>query len=323
MKVTSLKRLWTFLSVFGPAPAGKAAEGPKSLEPAERGMFDDPEGEPAGEEPRAELEQEEEPEGEPEEEAPEADEPEGDEAEQPEANADEDEDEDETPDEDEDEEDDTALTLQRSWETRLEAEARTNPEGPPRLQLGAVKVREAARKRFAELQEEGADKDPEAIFEIAMDAALQVVGAYHDDVAHPAGDRVEKSLRNVQVGRTLSSFRKAAGANLTEALEQKMGAKYTELVQKYGWRRADTVPLKDLFRMVGGRMKKGAKAAPEAAPEAKARLQKKEALGAASGPRALGRTRPDGGAAPAKKEDRALREFSQDVRTSKPFFSFG
>ncbi len=313
-----LSSLWSVLSTMGPAPA-KAPEGPKSLEPGERGMFEDPEGEPEAPQEEPEEEPEETPEEEPEE-TPRAEREE----------SDEDEDEEEAPAEEDadEEEDDTALSLRESWETRLEADARANPEAAPRLNLGQTGLREAARKKFEELREKDPDGkfDADAMFEVALDAALQVVGSYHDGVAAPAGDRVEKGLRNVQVGRTLTSFRKEAGERLTEGVERKMADLYQGFATKYGWRRADKVPLKTLFRMAGGSLKggkAGTKPAAKAGDEDTATSQKRAALGAAGGPRALGRTRPEGGAGPARKEDRALREHHNDARDRSPFFTLG
>lgn len=349
--MTIFQRWWTVLSVLGPtappAKGAKAETGPKSLEPSERGMFDDPEGEePAGDEAEAEGDETRsqaddagaepdgnEPEGdEPEGDAPEGDEPEGEEprAERTEED-DPDADEPEAEDDDEDE-DDTALSLRASYETRLEADAKANPDQRPRLKsVGAIALRAEARKRFDEIRsrqvgenEDAGKHDAEAMAEVALDIALQVVGAYHDDVAAPTGDRVEKGLRNVQVGRTLNEFRRKMGDRLPEKVEQRMAAIYLELAGKYGWRRADSVPLKALFRMAGGSFKKPAAEKPAGEPKGddKANRQKRAALGAAAaGPRALGRTRPEGGE--RRKEDRALREFAEDNRARAPFFTLG
>lgn len=355
--MTLLNRLWSFLTAFGPAPAGNGAateSGPKSLEASDRGMFDadeddaderDERDEPqdggkggrersdaGGERDERDEPDERDEDREGEEDAD--DEQDGARSERTEEDEDDDADRADESDEDDDgEEDDTALSLRESWEARLEADARANPEAPPRLASQNWGLREAARKRFAELRDkEGGEDgkfDAEAMFEVALDAALQVVGSYHDGVAAPAGDRTEKSLRNVQVGRALTAFRKTMGERLTEGVEQKMATLYGEFAQKFGWRRADKVPLKTLFRMAGGSLK-GKAAAAGKKPSGKgadegedtANRQKRAALGAAGGPRALGRTTPEGGGS-RRKEDRALRDFHEDVRARSPFFTLG
>ena len=335
--MTIPKRLWLLLTALGPAPAKTAEGGPKSLEASDRGMFDgdgdEPDAdEPEGDDPKGERDEPDadEPEGdEPDADEPEGDEPEGDEPDGARAKKDDDDDDDDAdePDEDEEpEEDDTALSLRESWEGRLEADARANPEAAPRLASSNWGLREQAKKRFEELREKDADGkfDADAMFEVALDAALQVVGSYHDGVAAPSGDRIEKGLRNVQVGRSLTSFRKEAGERLTSGVEQKMADLYQGFATKFGWRRADKVPLKTLFRMAGGSLKgKAAAKSSGKEPEADdtATRQKRAALGAAAGPRALGRTRAEDGAGKPRKEDRALREFSSDARARAPFFT--
>lgn len=352
--MTILKRMRALLTILGPAPAkppAKPAEKP-TLRDGDRAMFDDPDGEPTGDEPLDEDPQgaaDDEPAGDPEAgdeggDEPAGDEPEGDEdgedardtrSEDEDADgedADDDADEDEDPEGDEDGEDDDAddasTALRASWETRLDASARASGDTRPRLNLSRVTLRDEAKRKFNELREKGTDgeHDAEAIFEVAMDAAFQVLGAYHDDVARPTSEHVEKNLRNVQVGRTLNAFRKQMGASLTPAVEKKMAALYTQWAGKYGWRETDKVPLRDLFRMAGGRKAKAAPAGKPGAkdPAAAAKAQKREALGAAAaGPRALGRTRPEGGSRTPAKEDKALREVAEHNRSNRPFFVLG
>lgn len=323
-----LNRLWSLLSVFGPAPAadagkGDAKAGVSETRQMDRGPFDSDEPDEAEEPEAEESETEEEPEAEGDEQ-PADDEPEEDaegEEEQPEAAADEEDGEDEEDDEGEDadeEDDDTALSLRESWETRLAAEA---APAAPRIDVDRAALREEARKRFAELRDKGenGEHDAEAMFEVALDAALQVVGSYHHGIAAPTSERVDKTLRNVQVSRSLASFRREVGERLTPAIEQKMAEVYTDFAQKHGWRKADKVPLKHLFRMAGGRMKGSPKKSAEAKPaDDTAKKQKREALAAAGAPRSLGRTRPEGKKAP---KDRALVEFAHEVRERRPFFS--
>lgn len=317
-----LSSLFDLLSTFGPtAPAApKAESGPKSLEASDRGMFDDPEGDPevAGAEPE-EPETPEEPQAE----APE--EPEGEQDEEPQASAEEsDEDEPEATEEpeDEDEDDDVALTLRTATEARLDANARANPQTGARISIDKIRLRDDAKKRFQEIvdKDDEGKMDAEGIFEIAMDAALQTLSAYHQEVASPSGEKVSKEVRQIRVGRTLNAWKKQMGERLTTEVETKMGSIYKEFAEKYGWREADTIPLKTLYRMAGGRGKGAAKAAPAADP---AKAQKAEALGAAAKPRTIGRTTPEKGAEGPKKEDRALREFAQDARARRPFFTLG
>ena len=349
--MTILKRIRALLTTMGPAPAKpapKAGEKP-SLPEGDRAMFDDPDGEPAGDEPIDEDPQGDagdDPAGDPEagdeggEDPADGDEPDGEEDPDARDTRAEDEDADEETDGDEDGEDedseeedgedadDASTALRTSWETRLEAAARGAGDSRPRLNLSRVTLREDAKKKFDELRAKGADgeHDAEAIFEVAMDAAFQVLGAYHDDVAKPSTEHVEKNLRNVQVGRTLNAFRKQMGASLTPAVEKRMAALYTAWAGKYGWRETDKVPLHDLFRMAGGRKVKATAAGKAGSkdPAAAAKAQKREALGAAAaGPRALGRTRPEGGSRPPAKEDKALREVAEQNRSNRPFFVLG
>lgn len=341
-----VRRLWPTLSVMGPAPAAPKKDGPASLESSDRGMFDDPDGADAAgdEDPEAGSEDGEEPQGD--EDGDDADaEPDGDgedardtRAEDEDVETDDDEEEPADGEDDDDGEgedgadagdDDAATALRASWESRLDVAARTAGDDRPRLNISRLSLTADARKKFDELRagDEDGKKDADAIFEVAMDACLQVLGTYHDDVAKPAGQRVEAKVRNIQVGRRLAEFRKSVGAALTPKVEKRMADVYQAWAQKYGWRAVDDVPLADLFRMAGGRKAKAKPAAgkkPAADPAERAREQKRAALGAAGGPRALGRTRPEGGgAAPKGKEDRALREFAQDVRGRTPFFTLG
>jgi hypothetical protein len=225
------------------------------------------------------------------------------------------------------------LSLRRTWEQTLEQAATSARQDRPVLQgIDRLKLSEKARERFEKAREadkEGAN-DGEAIFEVAVDAVLQTLGAYHDQIAAPAGERVEKNLRNVSVGRTLSSFRKEMGERLNPAIEKRMAALYLEWADKHGWRAADKVPLADLYRIAGGSTKK-----PKAKASAKGKRkdddrrerqdrEKREAAGIGRGPRRLGRTSPDGsGKGKPSREDAPLHEFAQDVRGRKPFFMLG
>lgn len=349
--MTIFRRLWSLLSVLGPAPATKS---PPTLESGDRGVFDPPadeaddedsevggdgdEGEDVGAD-RSEADET--ADGETADDGAadgdgSSDEDEGDE--QTTAQGDDDAgdgDGDETAGEGEDdadpetgvpESDDGARSLFSSWETRLAAAARESGDQRPRISLGGLGLSESARKKFDELRakDEDGKHDAEAIFEVAVDAVLQTLGRYHDEVAGKRFETIDKSVRNIEVGRKLTAFRKEY--ELTKAVERRMASAYLHLADKYGWRHADSVPLKDLYRMAGGKRaaKPDAKrAAAKPDPEARAREQKRATLGKAAGPRATGRHAPDGAGGKKPSRDAALDDFAADARSRGSFFQLG
>lgn len=348
-----IRRLLAVLSTMGPAPAGGGAaatdrgardEGVGETRDGDHGIFGDDADEP-GEGDADEEEAQEGARGESEEEAGEEESDEDDDAgEETDEDDDgagdgtdadasaEDEDEEEAGEEDEDADEDDdyepsdgAVALKESWNARLQSAAKGRGDERPRIDLSKVSLREEAKKRFADLRDadENGAKDPEAMFEIALDATLQVLGLYHDGVAKPRAEKVDQSIRNATVGRSLATFRRKMGERLTPAVEQRMADLYKGFASEHGWREADSVPLKDLFRMAGGSFKKpaGKPGKGAAKPGDKAERQKRGALGAASGPKALGRTRPDGDAG-RPKVDKVLQETHRDNRGRAPFFSF-
>ena len=330
-----LRRLWSLLTSIGPAPAGgKGSGAAPTLEEGARGPFDDPDGGDGGEaEPAAddrdEGDGEADPEGRQDDEPPAGDNDDeagdDDSGDEDDDSADADADADaEDEDEDEDEDDDAGMALRSSWEARLATASATRGDERPRIPLNGVRLGDEARKRFDEARKaEDGEKDADAIFEIAMDAVLQTLGVYHDNVAKPKHETAEKSIRNVQVGSRLNTFRKAVGDSLTPKIERKMAEVYQEFAAKHGWREADAVPLTDLFRMAGGRMPKKGKKPAAQKPEDKAARAKAAALGAARGPRALGGgNHPNArGGKPKDPEERALASFRETVRDSSDFFT--
>jgi hypothetical protein len=324
--VNLLKAFWTLLTVLGPAPVKPppAEAGPSSG----HGMFDAPDGDEDEAEaaPEATADEEadagEEPEAVEPEEAAEAADEDADEDEDEEEEAEETEDEDE--DEDEEEDDDAAIALRASHRARLQASAGQYAPATPRIALDSVKIRDAARKRFAELQgDESGKSDADAIAEIVKDVAIQILGSYHDGFTAPAVDRMEKAARNAQVGGALASFRKDVGEALTPAIEKRMAKEYLDFAETHGWRAADSIPLRDLFRMAGGKVAgKRGKVSGAAKAEAKARKQKEAALAAASGPRPIGRTTPKGERKP-KGDDKVRAETARSLIAQRPFFQMG
>lgn len=339
-----LHSLWILLTCLGPAPVKEATS--EAGAPSGRGMFDAPDDDDDGDDDaaRSEVEEEEVEDLDDDQDADDDaddqdddqdadDQDDAEESEEDEDLEDDDEEEDDEEEEDEDDEeeeddepDEAAQALRQSWEARLQTSP--DPDPAPRLNVDGVSLREEARERFARLRDKGdeGEHDADAIFEIAMDAVAQTLGAYHNQVAAPGSEKVSKTLRNQQVGRNLREFRAEVGERLTPAIEDRMGAIYTEIADSQGWRKADQIPLKDLFKMAGGRLSKprGKKAKrSKAKKKTRAQRQKQEALAATRGPKAIGRTSPGKGKGKGRTQNKELAETAEHIRSTRPFFSLG
>lgn len=316
-----LLRLWAFLTVLG--PSAPAASPPKEPEATDRGPFDPPEGE---EDDPATLEADDA--GEPDEDADDEDleddgaaelqaDDEGDE------DADDEDDEEEAPEDEDEEESDAdfdldagAHSLIQSWEARLSA---LPAPAPPRIPLGDLRVSPEALERFNALRSKGenGEYDAEAIQALIEDVGFQILDRYHQAVVNPMSGTVDGTARNLRRSRELRALRREFGKAITPKVEKRMADLIVRFQQTYGAQRADRIPLKQLYRMAGGKSVKQPKAK---GAEARAQSHKRAALAATRGPRATGALRPDN-RKPTK--DKALLDFSQDVRASGSFFSLG
>lgn len=334
-----MRSFWTLLlaighlfTQIGPAPKGEGEEGGDDAagdegdgadEGAEPGFFD-----PDPDDPDEDEADGGEPEGGDDDDDDEDEEEDGDEDEEGE----EDEGDDGDDEEDEDEEDEDSVRaelLDTKWEAELAAKAGRGEgkEPKPTLALDKMGLRDQARARFAAIRDKDDDgeKDPEAIFEIALDAAVQVIASYHYDHAGPQSEHMTKGIRNAQVSARLGTFTKEMGEALTPKIERKMAAIYSAKAEKHGWRNADSIPFEDLYAMAGGKPVKGKKSKKSAASKAKrkAARQKAKDLGATHTPRRVAGGRPSKG----KKltaEDREEKAISKSLQRSEDsFFNLG
>lgn len=313
-----LLRLWAFLTVLG--PSAPAASPPKEPEATDRGPFDPPDGE---EDDSATLDADD---------ADEADEDAADEdleddgAAELQADDEDDEDADEEDEEEapEDEEesdadfdlDAGAHSLIQSWEARLSA---LPAPAPPRIPLADLRVSPEALERFNALRAKGenGEHNAEAIQALIEDVGFQLLDRYHQAVVNPMSGRVDGTARNLRRSKELRTLRREFGKAITPTVEKRMADLIVRFQETYGAERADRIPLKQLYRMAGGKAVKQPKGK---GAEARAKSQKRAALAATRGPRATGALRPD---TRKPKQDKALLDFSQDVRASGSFFSLG
>ena len=252
--------------------------------------------------------------------------------------ADEDEDEDEDPIDEEAEAEFTERveSLNELWDARLERAAASG-EGQgikPNVKLGNVKLREDGLKKFKEiLAKEGDDAEvqAEAIFEVAMDAAIQTLTAYDSQhVQKHLGGMTEKQMQSELDARWEEFTQTPAGriAKEDEGIRQKMQEVWNDKVAKAGGSKelAMRISYKDYFRLAGGRVTKkaldalGDAPAPKAKKSAasKAKKRKAEALAAARSPRAK-RTAGLGQRRKAKTDEEESAEYI--AASDEPFFS--
>lgn len=225
---------------------------------------------------------------------------------------------------DDDDLDTSAQLLDAKWEATLSAQHARGEgrQAQPTLALDKMALRKQARERFKEIREkdeEGAHDD-EAIFEIAIDAAVQVMASYHYDHAAPEAEKMTKGLRNAQVNARLGTFNKSAGEALTPKIEKRMAAIYTAKAEKYGWRNADAVPFDQLFKMAGGTMPKKGKGSKA---KRQAERQKAKDLGATHTPRRVTGGAPKRGKKLSADEKRERSGDEAARKSMEPFFSMG
>lgn len=303
----------------------------------------DPEGDEEGAEGEGEEEEEEEEEedtslfGEEEEDEEEAQEEDSSEEEEEEG----DEDEDALDEEEQAEQDERVESLNELLDGRIDR-AIASGEGrgvKPNVKLGGVKLRAEGLAKFkAILAKEGDDSDlqAEAIFEVAMDAAMQTLGAYDDQHVQGHLERLGKSQMQSDVDSRWNEFLKTpAGriANSSKKIREGMQAAWTKKVEKAGGSRelALRISMKEYFRLAGGRVTKKALAAlkdtdgdaPAPKVKKKSRASKKaskrkaDALAASRRPKAR-RTAGLGQQRRAKSEE---QESMESILSDQPFFT--
>lgn len=270
-----------------------------------------------------------------------------DEDEDDEADADDDSDDDDASDDDDDEIDDDDLdeeaaqaehnerveALSELWDTRLEKAAAAG-EGAslrPNVKLGDVKLRADGLAKFKEiLSKEGADADiqAEAIFEVAMDAAIQTITAYDAQHVQTHLGEMSKAQQKRELDRRYEEFSETPEGvvmNADPALKKKMQEVWNEKVEKAGGSTelAMRISYKDYFRLAGGRVTKKALREAKAGKSSKKAAKKParsktKAIAAGRSPRARQAT---GIAKPRVKKSDERESAEHIAASSEPFFS--
>lgn len=258
---------------------------------------------------------------------PETDDPEGeqpeDEAEQPEAATD-----DATGDDSPFTPDEHASLLREVTVSRLERE-RGRYEAPAftEFELDKIELSPTGFQAFRDaLAREGDDLEAQAAAATAVvrDVLRQALPAYHQhnvaarfetgDTRTAEADLRDKALEWKQTPEGKDAFARPD-------MLARMKAHFDELAAKYGWRAAASIPLRDYYRMNGGRAKGGsapAKPAKTSGTPAPKGDDKARALGAASAPRG---SRPASPKARSGQDDFDKRVDEQIRRDSEPIFT--
>lgn len=220
---------------------------------------------------------------------------------------------------------------------RMERAAREETGGIPALnvKLGEVQIRSEARARFKKvLEKDGDDAEiqAEAIFEVAMDAAMQTMEQYHSqDVAPRLTTRLEANQAATLNSRYEAFVKTPEGAkmNADKTVRDEMQRRWEADKQKHGVSAAMKLSYKDYFRLSGGKVTKAERAAhtkgtaapKKAAKKAKSKASKRKArdLAASRTPRAkqsgsLARNKRRKG----KSTEQESAEYNR--ATSEPFF---
>jgi len=238
------------------------------------------------------------------------------------------------------EHDERVESLNELWDGRLEraAEAGEGQSVRPNVKLGEVKLRKEGLAKFKEiLAKEGEDAEvqAEAIFEVAMDAAIQTLTAYDSQhVQKHLGGMSEKQMQSELDARWEEFTGTPAGkiAAADEKLRGKMQEVWNAKVKKAGGSKelAMRISMKDYFRLAGGRVTKKALAALRAQGDApapkgkkksaasKAKKRKAADLAASRSPRAR-RTAGLGQQRKAKTEEEESADYI--LASEQPFFS--
>lgn len=208
---------------------------------------------------------------------------------------------------------------------RLERE-RGNYQAPgfAEIDLSKIELSEEGFAAFRDaLSREGDDLQAQAAAATAVvrDVIRQALPAYHQQnvaARFEQGDsrRAEADLRDQALAWRETPEGKDAFAN--PQLLGRMKAHFDELASTYGWRAAASIPLRDYYRMNGGRAKGGAAPAKTSATPAPKGDSKARALGAASAPRG---SRPASPKARSGQDDFDKRVDEEIRRSSEPIFT--
>lgn len=178
---------------------------------------------------------------------------------------DDDEDEDEEDDEEEDDDGDPSLEfLRERFVSKLKKGVEAGQYHGPRkldLGLGEVKLRDEAFGLYQKALEGKDDDDPRAtaaaMFEVAMDATIQVLSRYHQHGPEQDVKRLHARISKGTIESRKAAFAKTAEGKAVQKnprLAQRMARFYESVVQEVGEDAALSVPFEKFFRLCGGKL---------------------------------------------------------------------
>lgn len=201
-----------------------------------------------------------------------------------------------------------ALSLRRNWESRFDASANEKDPDP----LAMVKsskfaasddLKARVRKAFEE------ERDLDAIVEIVTEAIPHYLKSYDDSRINPTLTEAQINARNARVVSSIREFDEKNPGARTPAITKRMADLYEAIKEKYGYKKADQIPVEDWFYMAGGRLKKQPKSGGTKTKAAPTKVDQEEerkaaALAAAKGPERIGKkSAPGKGRKPSEADD--------------------
>lgn len=215
------------------------------------------------------------------------------------------------------------LTLLRNWESRFEA-TKDVKETDPLAMLKAVKysasddLKAKVKKAFEE------ERDIDAIVDIVTDAMPHFLGAYDSSRVNPVLTEQQVAARNAKLVSSIGAFDEAHPGVRTPKISERMAQYYEKIKQKYGYKRADEVPVEDYFYMAGGSLRKrGSKSggtSGTAPNKAEIEEQRKAAALASRTPERIGKPKnPAGSGKPNKRaaDAKEVQDFVGGIRETR------